>query len=209
MEGTKPRMIRTLICLFFCIQFGFLKGQSIERIDSLRNHTLSNLDQYECIEYFNERILNDDAVGYDSVNFYHKKNGQLVYMNWRDRSHYYDIQGDGIRISEIFLLNDSTVFRKVTSFIYENAKWHEESDQNKVLVRTNEHIREYYKENGSALGEFKGRKAQGQFKNRWTLLDSIPLELKIKRRWSDRCNECLSKDYLNLYQKLWKQQKPE
>ena len=86
-----------IILLIFLVSQISINAQTIEQIDSLRNHTLANLDQYDCIEYYNERILNDDAMGYDTVKFYHKKNGDLVYINWLDRSHYFHIQGDRAR----------------------------------------------------------------------------------------------------------------
>lgn len=184
-------------------------AQTIKQIDSLRNYTRENLDQYDCIEYSNERILNDDAMAHYTVEFYHDKKGMLVYMNWKTRTHTFHIMGDDIGMIELLLIDGKVVYRVDFGYSYDNPQWHKEVNQLKVKVTAIEAIREYYQEDGLSLGEFKSREAQGEFKDRFTLLDSIPLELKLKRRWSDRCDECLEKDYLNLFRRLWKEQNPE
>ena len=194
-----------IILLIFLVSQISINAQTIEQVDSVRNYTLANLDQYDCIEYFNERILNDDAMGYDTVKFYHKKNGELVYMNWRTRTHTFHIMGDDIGIFELFFIDGKAVYRRDFSYSFDNSQWHKEPDQDKVKVTVIESIRQYYKEDGSPLGSFESREAQGEFKDRFTLLDSIPLEKERKLFWPKRCDECLEKDYLKLYRKLLKE----
>ena len=198
-------MKQLLIIILSVLAFHVTNAQTIEQVDSLGSYTLANLDQYDCIEYYNQKDLGEDAVGYDTVKFYHKKNGDLVYMNWRDRSHYFHIQGDRVRISELFLIKNTTVLRRISKYSFDNSQWHKEPDQDRVKVTVIESIRQYYKQDGSPLGSFESRKAQGEFKDRFTLLNSIPLEKERKLFWPKRCDECLEKDYLKLYRKLLKE----
>ena len=194
-----------IILLIFLVSQISINAQTIEQVDSVRNYTLANLDKYDCIEYFNERTLNDDAMGYDTVKFYHKKNGDLVYMNWWNRSHYFHIQGDKIEIVELLQINGKAVFLRDYTISINNSQWHKEPDQGKVKIHLYDHSWKYFQEDGSPLGSFESKEAQGEFKDRFTLLDSIPLEKERKLFWPKRCDECLEKDYLKLYRKLLKE----
>lgn len=93
------KKLLTLISIIVLLQ---AKAQTIESVDSLRDHILRNLDQYESLQYFNKVISNDDAMRYDTACFYYDQKGDLVYTNWRQRSHTFHIAGDGVEITELF-----------------------------------------------------------------------------------------------------------
>ena len=177
-------------------------AQTIDKIDSLKSSVIENLDQYDHNIYLNEEILNEDAMRYDTVCFYHNKQDELVYVKWYSRTHTHHIAGDGIDITELFFINDKVVFRNDFGYSFVNPQWHLEPDLDEAKISMTESTREYYREDGSALIDYKSRSAEGKFKDRFTLLDAIPLEEKLQRRWSDRCDECIEKDYLSIYRKL-------
>ncbi|MGM0582762.1 MAG: hypothetical protein ACQETL_18955 [Bacteroidota bacterium] len=197
-------MKKILILIGF---FGFIQvnAQTVEQVDSLKKHVLENLDKFESFEYANKEISNEDAIRYDTACFYHNGNGELVYINWRTRSHTFHITGDGISISELFFLNGEVVLHKKFFYQFLNPQWHREQDLGKTDVRVIETLREYYKVEGNALMEYKARESKGIYQDRFTLLDSIPLEQKLQRRWSDRCDDCIEEQYLRIYKKLKKQ----
>ncbi len=183
------------------------KAQTVEEIDRLRIDILQNLDQYQSVEFSNEIISNEDAVRYDTARFYYDEQFKLVYIHWRERSHTFHVSGDGIRIRELFFWKEKVVFRRNLAYRFLNPQWHREPDINETEVSVSESIREYYNLDGTALGDFQSRRAEGKYKNLFALLDSIPLEQKLSRRWSDRCDECIDRDYLTIYRKLLEEQK--
>ena len=177
-------------------------AQTVDKIDSLKSSVIENLDQYDYIEYFNKSIANEDAVGYDTAYFYHDTNGELAYIHWRERSHTFHIMGDHIGITELFFMNGKPVFRKKFGYSFVNPQWHLEPDLNETDISVVESIREYYKVDGTALVNYDGRKIEGKYQDRFTLLDSIPLVETRRLIWSDRCDECIERDYLSIYRKL-------
>ena len=177
-------------------------AQTTDSIDSLRNSIIENLDQYNHIEYSNKSISNEDAVGYDTAYFYYDINGRLVYINWQERSHTFHIMGDHIDITELFFMNGSVVFEKDFGYSFVNPQWHLEPDLDETDISVVESTREYYKVDGTALVNYESRKTKGKYKDRFTLLDSIPLTETRRLIWSDRCDECIEKEYLSIYRKL-------
>ena len=189
----------TLVGILSLIQ---INAQTVEDIDNLRNQILENLEHYESLQYSNKVISNEDAMSYDTACFYYDKKGELVYINWRKRSHTFHIAGDGISIIELFFLNGRAVFQSDFFYQFLNPQWHLEPDLSETKVRVIESLREYYQEDGSALVEYLGREAEGTYKDRFTVLDSIPLEEKLQRRWSDRCDDCIEEDYIRVFERL-------
>jgi hypothetical protein len=185
------------------------KAQTVEEIDQLRADILDNLDQYECLEFVKKTNSNEDAVKYDTARFYHDKKGDLVYVNWRERSHTFHISGDGIDIIEFFFIDGQAVFKRSYGYYFLNPQWHREPDINETKVFTAESIREYYKLDGSALVEYKSRKIETRYKDRFKDLGVIPLEQKLERRWSDRCGDCIEQDYMVIYRDLLRREKGE
>ena len=181
------------------------KGQTVEEIDQLRTEIFENLDQYKCLEYTNDKTLTEDSHQYDTVEFYLNASGQLVYVNCVSNYHYYHITGDGYAIVELFFIGDKVVFKRNYGYSFKNSQWHLEPDLDDTKVSVIESLREYYRLDGSALVDYKSRRAEGKYADRFTLLDSIPLEAKLERRWSDRCDECIEEEYLSVYRELLKE----
>ena len=194
--------MKKLLTLMGIIILSQAKAQTIESIDSLRKYILKNLDQYESLQYSNEVISNEDAMRYDTACFYYDQKGDLVYINWRQRSHTFHIAGDGVEITELFFMNNSVVFRRNFFYQFLNPQWHLEPDLEDTKVRVIESIRRYYSMDGSALMDYEGREAEGKYKDRFTLLNNIPLEEVRRLIWTDRCDECIEEDYLSVYRKL-------
>jgi hypothetical protein len=177
-------------------------SQTKENVDSFIKKTISNLDKYDCKIYQNEKILNDDAVEYDTAYFYREKNGKLIYLIWKNRTHTFHITGDVIEITELFFMNNKAVYKRNYSYSFLNPQWQKEPNINETKISVVESVREYYKEDGSALVEYESRNAEGKYKERSSLLDTIPLKEKLQRRWSDRCDNCIEEEYLRTYRKL-------
>jgi len=197
--------MRHVIIVIGVISSLLLEAQTIEEIDQLRTETLQKLDQYECIEYIAKKILNEDAVQYDTARFYINSDNKLIHMKWKSRSHAFHIVGDGIGFTELFFIDDQAVFKRNYGYSFKNGQWHLEPNLDETKVSVTESLREYYRLDGSALMDYIGRSAEGIYKNRFTLLDTIPLEAKLERRWSDRCDECIEEDYLSIYRELLKE----
>jgi len=176
--------------------------QTIEEIDKLKVDILENLDQYERLDYENNKILNENAHQYDSANFYQDSNGDLVYMRWQSRGHTFHISGDDIDIIEFVFIDGKAVFRKDFGYYFKNPQWHLEPDINETEVFVAESIRRYFNKDGSAIMDYESRTTEGKYKDRFTLLDSIPLEEVRRLIWTDRCDECIEEDYLSIYRKL-------
>lgn len=194
--------MKKLLTFFVVVLSLQSQAQTESFIDSLHVSVLRNLSSYEVLFYTNETISNEDAMRYDTARFYHKKSGELIYINWRERSHTFHISGDGVSIRELLFLNGPVVFQRDFFYQYLNPQWHLEDNIDNTDVRVVESLREYYKSDGSALIEYEGREAEGEYKDRFTLLDSIPLVPKLQRRWSKRCDECIERDYLSVYREL-------
>lgn len=177
-------------------------GQTIQEIDKLRNNILQNLEKYECLEYFNQVIYNDDAMGYDTAHFYQDSNENIIYMKWQTRAHSFHITGDSYDITELFFMNNKVVFNRSYGYYFENPQWHLEPEINETKISMSESIRRYYKEDGTAIMDYERRETKGKYKDRFNLLDSIPL-IEVRRLiWTDRCDACIEKDYLSIYRKL-------
>lgn len=186
--------------LFFAITNSY--SQTKENVDSLIKKTIRNLDQYDCRIYLNEKILNDDAEAYDTAYFYREKNGKLIYLIWKIRTHTFHITGDVIGMTELFFINNKAVYKRSYSYSFLNPQWHKEPDINETKISVVESIREYYKEDGSALVEYESRNTEGKYKERSSLLDTISLKERPQRRWSGRCDDCIEEEYLRTYRKL-------
>ena len=194
--------MKSLLTLFgFVLSLG-AEGQTIESIDNLRESILQNLDEFESVQYYNETIDNEDAVSYDTASFYYSQEGYLVYINWKKTSHTFHISGDGISITELFFDDGSAVFKRRFFYQFINPQWHLEPSLDETEVNVVESLREYYKSDGAPLMEYKSRNANGIYRDRFNLLDSIPMEEKLQRRWSSRCDECIEEDYLVVYRTL-------
>jgi hypothetical protein len=61
--------MKKLLTLIGFIILSQAKAQTIESVDSLRKHILENLNQYECLEFTTDGILNEDAHRYDTALF--------------------------------------------------------------------------------------------------------------------------------------------
>ena len=194
--------MKKLLTLFSIIILSQSKAQTIEEINNLREDVLKNLNRYESLQYYNEVISNDDAMRYDTACFYYDKKGDLVYVNWRQRSHTFHIAGDGVEITELFFMKNNVVFQRDFFYQFLNPQWHLESNLGETKVRVIESTRRYFKENGEALMDYEGRKAEGLYKNRFTLLDSIPLEEVRRLIWTDRCDDCIEEDYIRVFERL-------
>lgn len=200
------RNIFTIVAIVVCTS---TQAQTVTTIDSLHKSILKNLTEYNCLEYADKVIYNDDAVGYDTARFYYDDKLTLVYINWINRTHTFHISGDDIDITELIFLNDQVVLKRSYGYSFQNAQWHLEPALNETLVSVVESIREYYREDGSALMEYMSRSTEGVYRDRFSILDDTPLKEKLQRRWSIRCDECIEEDYLSLYQKLLAEKKGE
>jgi len=194
--------MRQFLILLLTIISWIANSQTIEEIDRLRTDILQNLDQYKCLEYTTEKILNDDAVQYDTAQFYRNSKGELIFIKWRSRGHSFHIAGDVIKVRELVFKDSKALFKRNHGFSFKNPQWHKEPDLNETDISISESIREYYNLDGMSLGDYKSRRSEGKYKDRYTLLEKIPLEAKLQRRWSDRCDECIERDYLSIYRKL-------
>jgi hypothetical protein len=194
--------MKKLLTLIGFIILSQAKAQTIESVDSLRKHILENLNQYECLEFTTDGILNEDAHRYDTARFYRNTEGNLVYINWLRRGHYYHIMGDVINYSELVLMNNQVVFYRNWGYSFVNPQWHLEDYPNETKVQVAESIRRYYSTDGTALMDYEGREAEGTYKDRFTLLNNIPLEEVRRLIWTDRCDKCIEEDYLSVYRKL-------
>jgi hypothetical protein len=177
-------------------------SQTKEKLDSLIKNTIGNLDKYDCKIYRNEKILNDDAVAYDTAYFYRDKKGMLTYLVWKKRTHTFHITGDVIDITELFFINKKAVYKRSYAYSFLNPQWHKEPDINDTRISMVESVREYYKEDGTALMEYESRNAEGKYSDRFSLLDTMPLKEKLQRRWSSRCDDCIEEEYLSVYRNL-------
>jgi len=182
-----------------------VKSQTKEYIDSLKDAVLKNIENYRYIKYISKKILNEDALQYDTAYFYRDKE-KLTYMKWQTRSYYSHMMGDGIRIIELFFLNEQAVFRRRFSYSFENPHWNLEEDIKETKVSVIESTRHYFKEDGTCIIEYESREAKGRYKDRFTLLDSIPLVGNTGTGWlrigcSDRCESCIE-DYMKIYRSL-------
>lgn len=194
--------MKKILTLIGLVALTNVNGQTVDSIDNLRINILSNLRQYECLKYEFEEPINDDAVRYDTAYFYCDNQGDLIYISWQARSHYFHITGDVINISELIFQNNKAVLRINYGYSFDDPQWHREPDLNETKIHIFESTREYYKEDGSALVEYKGREILGTYSDRFSLLNSIPLEQKLERRWSNRCDECIEKEFLNVFRML-------
>lgn len=194
----KQLLILAIVLLAISISY----SQTKEDIDSLKQVTIRNLDHYDCKVYVDKKILNDDATEYDTAYFYRDKNGKLLYLIWKARFHTFHITGDGVDITELFFINDKAVYKRSYGYSFLNPQWHKESNINETKISLVESVHAYYKEDGSALVEYKSRNTEGTYKERFSLLDTIPLEEKLQRRWSSRCDDCIEEEYLDIYYKL-------
>lgn len=176
-------------------------AQSIEEIDSLRRHILQNKNQLESFRYSKKEILNEDAVSYDTLCFYTFKN-ELVYVNRKVTSHTFHLSGDAIDFTEFFLLDEKVVFKRRFGYQFKNPQWHLEPDINKARVIVTESHRAYYNKKGKTIMEYKGREVEGDYKNRFVLLDTIPLKEVNSFIWEDHCEECFEEDYMELFKTL-------
>jgi len=191
------------LCTFFnIIIISLTQAQSIEEINNLREKVLKNLSSYESLQYFNEVVSNEDAMKYDTAYFYCDNKGELIYINWKTRSHAFNIVGDGIDITELFFLDGQVVFRRNWGYSFENPQWHLEPNLDETKVHVYESTRRYFDKNGEALMDYEGRKTQGKHKDRFTLLDSIPLEEVRRLIWTDRCDDCIEEDYISVFKRL-------
>ena len=197
--------MKKLLTLTGLVILTTVNGQTIKSIDSLRDNILMNLQQYECLKHTFQKPMNDDAVRYDTAYFYCNDQGDLIYISWQTRGHYFHITGDVINISELIFQNNKVVLRIKYGYSFDNPQWHQEQDLNEAKIHVSESIREYYHEDGSALMEYKGREAEGVYKDRFTLLSRVPLEEERRLIWSNRCDECIEEEYLSVYRRLLKE----
>lgn len=202
-------MMRPFLTVLIAFSSLVTRAQTVEEIDQLRANVLQSLEQYERLDYFGEETLNEDAVQYDTVYFYRNRDGEMLYMKWLSRRHYFHITGDIIDITEMFFLDGKAVFRKRFGYSFENPQWHREEDINNTKVAVAETNRNYYKLDGSALADYEGREAQGIYERRFSLLDSLPLVERERLIWSERCDACIENDYLTVYKGLLEQKKNE
>jgi len=196
------RQILSIVGLISCL---IVDAQTIEDIDQLRADILQKLDQYECLEYVDDKTLNEDAHQYDTARFYRNVKGDLVYIRWYTRSHAYHIVGDAIDITELFFLDRQAVFYRNWGYSFKNSQWHKEPDINETKISISESIRRYFDKDGSTIMEYVGREAEGKYEDRFNLLDSIPLEEEERLIWTDRCDECIEEEYLSIYRELLKE----
>ncbi len=193
------KKLLTLISIIFLLQ---AKAQTIESIDSLREHVLKNLDQYESLQYFNKVISNEDAVGYDTACFYYDKKGELVYINWQERSHTFHISGDAIDIIELLFFDGKVVFYRNWGYSFKNPQWDKESNLSNTNISISESVRRYFSHDGTALMDYQSRETEGKYKDRFTLLDHVQLKEEEPLIWSDRCDDCIEEDYLSVFERL-------
>lgn len=193
-----------LLIPFIIVGVSTVNAQTVKEIDSLRNSVLENLDRYTCVQYFDKEISNEDAVGYDTAYFYHDGKGNLVYMKWRERSHTFHISGDAIDITELLFSNGKVVFERSLGYQFLNPQWHKEEDINGVKISVVESKRNYYKEDGTALMDYRSRKTEGKYKDRFHLLDEVPLEETRRLIWSNRNDSWTEENYLSVYRELLK-----
>jgi hypothetical protein len=74
--------------------------------------------------------------------FYRNTEGNLVYINWLRRGHYYHIMGDVINYSELVLMNNQVVFYRNWGYSFVNPQWHLEDYPNETKVQVAESIRD-------------------------------------------------------------------
>ena len=117
--------------------------------------------------------------------------------------------GDVINYSELVLMDNQVVFYRRWGYSFENSQWHLEPDINETKVSISESIRRYYAIDDSALMDYDSRETEGKYKDRFTLLESIPLTQVRRLIWTDRCDECIERDYLSVYRKLLQEKKGE
>jgi hypothetical protein len=195
-------MIKSILVLnLMILSLTGILAQSIGEIDDYRNDVLNNLEKYRCFTYYNDSILTENSHIYDTAYFYINKDEELIYLEWRSTYHYFHLSGDAISVSDFFVKNNELVFKREYGYIFEDPQWTYKTDKSKAVIEISESSREYYKFDGSPLAEYKRRQISGAFQNRESLLNSIPLELKLERRWSKRCDSCLEK-YFNILNNL-------
>jgi hypothetical protein len=194
--------VKYILTLFTIIISMVVRAQTVEEIDQLRTKILQNLDRYKCLEFIDDKILTEDSHQYDTAEFYQNENGALVYVKWVSNYHYFHITGDNYGIAELFFIDNQAVFRRNYGYSFENPQWHREPEVDETKVSVFESIRRYYKNDGSALMDYESRKSEGKYKDRFTMLDSIPLKEVRRLIWTNRCDECIEEDYLSIYRKL-------
>lgn len=192
--------MKKIIIIFLFSTFHMIKAQTVDEIDKLRFNVLDSLDRYDCFSYLNDSTLNENSHQYDTAYFYTNENHELVYLKRELTKHYYHMQGDIKIIEELYFIDNQIVFLKEYSFSFENPQWHREPDINETIVEVSETSREYYKIDGEPLLKYKPRRTEGKYKNRFTVLDSIPLENRFVF-WSDRCDSCYE-EYIEIFNDL-------
>ncbi|MGL1886336.1 MAG: hypothetical protein OCD76_07455 [Reichenbachiella sp.] len=200
------RQILTILILVTSI---VVRAQTVEEIDQLRTEVIKNIDRYKCLEYIDDKILTEDSHQYDTAEFYQNEEGVLVYIKWVSNFHYFHITGDDYGITELFFIDNHVVFRRNYGYSFENPQWHRESNLDETKVLVSESIRRYYKKNGAALMDYESRKVEGKYKDRFTMLDRVTLEEVRRLIWTDRCDACIERDYMIIYQDLLREDKRE
>jgi len=143
-------------------------------INSNKEKTLQEIEKYECYKYVNDYIETEDSKYYDTI-YYYSKNKELKYIKKKRFYHTFYLMGDVCKTYEYFYIHGNLVHKRFSDYTFLNNRGSVSENLQEESISVEEFTNHYFQEDGTCIIEYNRRKAQGLYKDRNNLLDTVPL----------------------------------